>query len=287
MVKNRVIFFWLMIVVLVIVFFLVAALPELDLLAGTSIGRVDIEGAIYSSEDILDQLETMRRDDNIGAVILRVNSPGGGVGPSQEIYREVKRLRDEGKLVVVSMGAVAASGGYYVSAPANWIFSNPGTITGSVGVIAEYTNVDELMGKIGVKVLPIKSGRLKDTGSPFRDMDDGERVFLQGMVDEVYRQFLDDVIRERQLTEETVDLIKDGRVITGSQAVQMGLVDEIGNFRDAINYTAEQLGIPSPYRLVEKKPRRGLLDLIQGSAKEILPASIPGWGLRLSYLYVT
>jgi protease-4 len=269
------------------VFFVAVDPPSTGLFGRTKIGRVNIEGVIDRSEEIIDQMETFRRDDSVGAVILRVDSPGGGVGPSQEIYKEVAKLRDEGKLVVVSMGSVAASGGYYVSCPADYIFANPGTITGSIGVIAEFTNIEELLGKVGVKVRPFKSGKLKDVGSPFREMDEEERVFLQELISDTYASFLGDVVRERELTEQEVAVIRDGRILSGNQALKLGLIDDLGNFRDTIDYTAGKLGIDVPQHLTEHKEKKGLIDYLKEPAERILPPALRGqWGLRLSYLYV-
>lgn len=206
------------------------------------VGVVKVEGMILDSGKIIEQLGAFHEDSAIKAIVLRVDSPGGGVGPSQEIYDEVRRI-DADKPVVVSMGSVAASGGYYIAAPARRIFANPGTITGSIGVIMEFTNFEELLDKIGLRNQVIKSGKHKDIGSPVRPMTEEDRAILQALIDDVHAQFVESVATGRQLDVQTVRTLADGRIFTGRQARELGLVDELGNFDAAVRYAGELGGI--------------------------------------------
>jgi len=216
---------------------------------GEKIGVVEVKGVIEESGAIIDRILELRRDSTIKAVVLRVDSPGGGVGPSQEIYTEVQRLADE-KPVVVSMGSVAASGGYYISAPAQQIVANPGTITGSIGVIMEFTNYQELLEKIGLKSQVVKSGAHKDIGSPVRPMTPEDRQILQSLIDDVHSQFIAAVAEGRGLDVEKVRQLADGRIYTGRQAKEAGLVDSLGNMQDAIAIAAELAGIKGEPKVV-------------------------------------
>jgi protease-4 len=191
---------------------------------------------------------------------LRVDSPGGGVAASQEIFEAVKKAR-AAKKVVVSMGSVAASGGYYVSAPANLIVANPGTLTGSIGVLMEFVNVEELMGKIGVGVQTIKSKEHKDIGSPFRPMTDKEKGLLQSVIVDVYDQFVATVSTERGIPYDSVVAMADGRIFTGRMAKELGLVDTLGSFQEAVTITKELSGIAGEPRLVYPKKKRSLIDM--------------------------
>ncbi len=197
------------------------------------VGVVEVEGVIVDSKKIIEQLDDFHEDGSIKAIVLRINSPGGGVGPSQEIHDEVRRI-DADKPVVVSMGSVAASGGYYIAAPARVIFANPGTITGSIGVIMEFTNVQELLEKIGLHSQVVKSGKHKDIGSPVRPMTEEDRALLQALIDDVHTQFVDSVAAGRQLEVQKVRTFADGRIFTGRQARELGLVDELGGLEAAI-----------------------------------------------------
>ncbi|MEP7272796.1 MAG: signal peptide peptidase SppA, partial [Acidobacteriota bacterium] len=214
-------------------------------LGGDRIAVIPIEGVIDDNmaKRVSRHLKQYGEDRGIKAILLRINSPGGGVSASQEIHREVKRVRDEHKKkVVVSMGSVAASGGYYIACPADRIFANPGTVTGSIGVIAEWINIKELATWAKIKPEVFKSGEFKDTGSPTKDLTPREREYFQGMVNELYNQFVVAVTEGRQghkeLNEEGVRKLADGRVFTGQAAVENGLVDEIGNYEDAVRQTA-------------------------------------------------
>ncbi|HLC25488.1 MAG TPA: signal peptide peptidase SppA [bacterium] len=220
---------------------------------GDKIAIVSIRGTILDAEDTVDQLKRYAEDPTIKGIILRVDSPGGAVGPSQEIYTQVLKTRVAGKKVVVSMGSVAASGGYYVAAAADRIIANPGTLTGSIGVIFQFANVEDLMKKIGVKTVVIKSGQYKDVGSPMRALREDERRLLQGVIDDVYEQFVQAVAKGRKLPIEKVKEFADGRIFTGSQAKELGLVDKLGSLQDAIDDTARLVGISGKPRIVRER----------------------------------
>jgi len=207
-----------------------------------NVGVVEISGLISSSKEIIEDLNTFRNDAAIEAIVLRIDSPGGGVGPSQEIYREVMKTRLI-KKVVASLGAVAASGGYYSAAACDGIMANPGTITGSIGVIMEYANFKEIIKKIGLTPVVIKSGEYKDMGSPLRDLADTEKRLLQGVVDEIHSQFVKDVATGRNIEEEKVATLADGRIFTGARALDLQLVDRLGNLGDAIEWAGVLAGI--------------------------------------------
>jgi len=251
------------------VFFLVLAVTLASFLGqpasfalGNKIGIVEVYGVIADSKKIIEQLHEFRDNDNIKALVLRIDSPGGGVGPSQEIFDEVK-LVDAVKPVVVSMGSVAASGGYYIAAAAREIIANPGTITGSIGVIMEFANFQELLEKIGLDSVVVKSGTFKDIGSPTREMTTAERDLLQDLIDDVHSQFVASVAEGRHLDEETVRSFADGRIFSGRRAMELGLVDKMGNLEVAIRRAAELAGIEGEPGIVyppEKKPR--LIDLL-------------------------
>ncbi len=216
---------------------------------GDKIGYVTIAGPITASESIIDQIDRFKEDTSVKAIVLRVDSPGGGVSPSQEIFDEVKAAAAV-KPVVVSMGSVAASGGYYVAAPAQRILANPGTITGSIGVIMQFTNIEELLGKVGLKSQVVKSGSHKDIGSPVRPMSAEDRAILQSLIDDVYEQFVQAVAESRNMDPEKVRRLADGRIFTGRQALEAGLVDELGGYRDAIRVAAELAGIEGKPKVV-------------------------------------
>lgn len=232
---------------------------------GNKVGVIELRGAITDSKNTIEQLIVFATDDSIKAIVLRVDSPGGGVGPSQEIYSEVARITQD-KPIIVSMGSVAASGGYYVAAPANKIYANPGTITGSIGVIMEFTNVLDLMDKIGLKTRVVKSGTHKDIGSSVRDMTSEEQALLQGLIDDVHSQFVAAVSEGRDLSEGEVRKLADGRIFTGRQALQVGLIDELGGLRVAITEAARQGGIVGEPNIVyPEEPSVSLIDYFVGT----------------------
>ena len=209
---------------------------------GDKVAVVDIAGVITDPYEVNKTLRELGERDDVKAVVIRIESPGGAVGPSQEIHREIQRLKEK-KTVVASMGAVAASGGYYAAVAANRIMANPGTITGSIGVIVEFINAEGLLGKIGLKGYVVKSGEFKDVGSPFREMKDKEKELIQSLINDVNGQFIKAVAEGRGLKIEEVEKIADGRIFSGSQAKELKLVDEFGGLSDAITLGARLAGI--------------------------------------------
>jgi len=276
--------------VLAVLFFLVtyitSTLGSGGGLFDNRIALIKIEGVIIDSTETIEELRRYKDNSGIKAIILRINSPGGGVVPSQEIYEEVKKIREEGKKkVVVSMGTVAASGGYYIASASNRIVANPGTLTGSIGVIMELANVEGLFKKIGVESVVIKSGRNKDVGSPFRQMLPEERATLQRLMDDVHTQFIQAVAAGRGLAEDRVRVLADGSVFTGREAKELGLVDEIGNFQDTVRITADIVGIEGEPRIVESRKRGSFLDLLRNEFLGSLPSMrLPETGVSIKYL---
>lgn len=220
------------------------------------LGYVTVEGTITDSKETVRQLQSLAKNPGVKGVLIRVETPGGVVTAAHEIYSEIKRVKEQGKPVVVSMGTLAASGGYYVSVPADVIVANPGTLTGSIGVIMELPIVRGLLEKLGMKVEVVKSREAKDIGSPFREMTDADRRLLQGVVNDVYAQFLEVVSTERKIPIDSLEKIADGRILTGRQAKQFGLVDTLGTLEDARRILAQRCGIKGEPKWV--KPRPGL-----------------------------
>jgi protease-4 len=243
---------------------------------GPKIGVVELTGTITDSKDLVGQLHELRKDDSIKAIVLRIDSPGGAVAPSQEIYRAVLRTKKD-KKVVCSMGTVAASGGFYVASACDKIYASPGTITGSIGVISEFPHVSQLMALAKIDVDTIKSGAMKDSGSPLREMTDSERKFFQGFVNGVYEQFLDDVSTARKIPKETLRPLADGRILTGQQALEHHLVDELGNLEDAIEGAAKLAGAKGePVPVFQKKPRGSLVgEMLRGAVEGAVEAARP------------
>jgi protease-4 len=225
---------------------------------GTRIGVVSIEGVISSelTERTVRQLTKYGDDTTIKAIILRIDSPGGGVASSQEIYEEVRRIRSGGKLVVASMGSVAASGGYYVACVADRIFANAGTVTGSIGVIVQLASVSELLHKVGIESSVITSGPFKDSGNPTRPIRPEERQVFQALIDDVYHQFIEAVAQGRNMPLDEVRQAADGRIYTGRQAKDLRLVDELGSLHDAITYAASRIGSVGKPKLVQEGKER-------------------------------
>lgn len=220
-----------------------------------NVGVVEIVGVIASSKEVSRQIKLFREDPAIKAIVLRIDSPGGGVGPSQEIYREIIKAK-EVKKIIASLGSVAASGGYYAASAADAIVANPGTITGSIGVIMEYANFQKIMEKIGLTPVVIKSGEFKDMGSPVREITPKEMVILQGVADEVHHQFVRDVAAGRSLGQDQVEKLADGRIYTGEKALELNLVDRLGNFEDAVAWGAEMADIKEKVVPVYPKEKR-------------------------------
>ncbi len=209
---------------------------------GEKVGIIEIKGVISDSKDIIAHLKQFREDDSIKSIVLRIDSPGGGVGPSQEIFREVRKTIGQ-KKVITSMGTIAASGGYYVAAGTDGIVANPGTITGSIGVIMGFTNFEELIKKIGLVPIVIKSGKYKDTGSPVRQMTEDEEKILQNFVQRIHMQFVKAIAEGRKMDAGKVKSIADGRIFSGEEAKDLGLVDRLGNLDDAIEWAGRLGGI--------------------------------------------
>jgi len=251
---------------------------------GERVAIIRIEGVITDSRETIEELRRFRDNPSIKAVVLRIDSPGGGVVPSQEIHTEVLKARKGGRLkVVASMGNLAASGGYYIAAATDKIVANPGTLTGSIGVIMELANVQGLLEKVGVQSVVIKSGRYKDLASPFRAMSKEDRVLLQHVLDDVHDQFIQAVAAGRALNVEEVRPLADGRIFTGRQARTAKLVDELGDLQDAIKLAARMVGIEGEPRVVEPRKRFSLRDLLENSFLGRVAPVMPS-GINLKYL---
>jgi len=250
---------------MLIIFFLVAFLIAVLLTgeegitdSGMKIGVIAIEGVISSelAERTVRQLTKYGDDTSIKAIVLRIDSPGGGVASSQEIYEEIRRVRSGGKLVVASMGSVAASGGYYIACVTDRIFANAGTVTGSIGVIVQLANASELLHKIGIESTVITSGPYKDSGNPTRTLRPEERLVFQALVDDVYQQFIEAVAQGRNLPLDEIRQAADGRIYTGRQAKDLRLIDELGSLHDAITYAASTIGTVGKPKLVQEGKER-------------------------------
>lgn len=236
--------------------------------AADRVAVVAVEGLIADSRRVLEQIERYRTDRSVKALVLRIESPGGGVAPSQEIYGGILKFRrTAGKPVVASMGRVAASGGYYIAAAADHIVANPGSITGSIGVIMQLPNVSGLLLKVGVRTIIIKSGEFKDLGGAVRDLTDAERKILQDLLDDVHAQFIDAVAAGRKMDRARVVALADGRVFTGRQAMAAGLVDELGDLRDAIAHAGKLAGLAEPPAVIQERRPWSLWDLVAGLAE--------------------
>lgn len=244
---------------------LIARIP-----VGNRIAVIKVEGAIIDADPIVEKIEKASKDKSIKALVLRVDSPGGSVGASQEIYRAVERFKESKKPVVVSMGNVAASGGYYISAPADYIFANPGTITGSIGVVVQHADLRELLNRIGIRTTTIKTGKFKDILSPFRELTEEEKKYIGGIIEDSYNQFLSAIIKYRsgKISEEKLKSIADGRIMTGLMAKEVGLVDGLGNLEDAIE-KAKELAKVKEARVFYMEEKRGLLRRLLGNDVEL------------------
>ena len=240
--------------------------------SGNQVASLELEGIIADSGDFLDQLKEYGNRSGVKSVVVRINSPGGGVAASQEIYEAIKKFRSEtDKKVVVSMSSVAASGGYYIACGADKIFANPGTVTGSIGVIAEWYNYGDLLRWAKMQNVVIKSGDFKDAGSATRPLTDEERAYFQSLIGDMYDQFVAAVAESRNLQKDQVRKLADGRVYTGQQALKYGLVDELGTLQDAIDAAAKLGGIDgSPVILKPTKRRLSLLDFLLGYSRSAL-----------------
>lgn len=250
----------------------------LALLAGDGIGILQIEGAIDDSNEILREFKRFQESPWIKAVVVRIDTPGGAVAPTQEIFEEMQKAKKK-KPLIASMGSMATSGGYYIASACDKIVANPGTLTGSIGVIMQFNNVEELMKKIGVKGLNIKSGVNKDIGSPFQPLSAEGREILQSLVDNVHGQFVSAVAGGRGLDEDKVRRLADGRVYSGAQAKELGLIDQFGNLEDAIELAGKRAGIGANpavyYSRVEQE--RWWEKLFFGMFGKTLPLNQRGW----------
>lgn len=243
-------------------------------LFGDKIAVVELKGVILDPEQVVKDLKKFGEDDSVKAVILHINTPGGGAAASQEIYEAVKRVRDEKKKrVVASIETVGASGGYYVAMGANKIYANPAAIVGSIGVIAQWVNYGELLRWAKLKDVTMKAGELKDTGSPTREMTPEERKYLQGLIDDMHAQFIAAVAEGRKMKVEEITPLASGRVWTGLQAKPLKLVDEVGDFQKAVEDTAKDVGIKGEPQLVRaQRERRTLLDLMFEDLSDVIPS---------------
>jgi protease IV len=241
---------------------------------GPKIGVVELDGVIFSPKAIVPQLKKFADDDSVKAIILHVNSPGGGVAASEEIYREVKRIRDEKKKrIVASIETVGASGAYYVSSATNKIYADKGSIVGSIGVIAEWVNYGDLMRWAKLEPITMKAGEFKDTGSPTREMTPAERAYMQSLIDNMHTQFIQAVADGRHAKEADIRAIADGKVWTGEQAASLKLVDQIADFEGAVKDTARAVNISGEPNLVwPPKEKRTGLDLLFGDVSDYLPS---------------
>jgi len=253
--------------------------------SGEKVGVVEITGVILDSKDIIENIKMFREDKDVKAIVLRIESPGGGVGPSQEIFHEVRKTIKK-KKVVTSMGAVAASGGYYIAAGTNGIVANPGTITGSIGVIMGYTNFQEIFRKIGLTPVVIKSGEFKDIGSPVREMTEKEKKILQNFVDRIHRQFVNDASKGRGIDPEKMMALADGRIFSGEEAKELGLVDRFGNLEDAVEWAGRLSGIKGKVSTVypEEKGIPMLKELMDSSVNQLIERALRSQ-ISAGYLY--
>ncbi len=252
---------------------------------GEKVGVIEISGVIADSKNVLNYLKRFREDNAIKAIVVRVDSPGGAVGPSQEIFREIRKTSAT-KKVVASMGTIATSGGYYIAAGANGIVANPGTITGSIGVIMGFTNYEELLHKIGLVPIVVKSGEYKDIGSPVRKMKPEERKILQEFAKKIHRQFIEDIVDGRKMDMEKVESLADGRIFTGKESKKLGLVDRLGNLEDAIEWAGRLGGIKGKIATVYAKEKKfSFLRYITDSSAGTLLNHILNPKLSADYIY--
>ncbi|MBM4129259.1 MAG: signal peptide peptidase SppA [Nitrospira sp.] len=270
--------FSLLVIVSILIVMFMSEVP-----VGDRVALIRIDGLITDSKETIDELKKYTKDPSVKAIVLRINSPGGAVAPAQEIYEEVKKAAAK-KKVLVSMGAVAASGGYYIASPSTKIIANAGTLTGSIGVIMEIPNIEGLLHKLGIKTEVVKTGKYKDIASIFRGIKKENREILQGVLDNIHEQFIKAVAEGRNMRIEEVKKIADGRVFTGEQALKVGLIDEIGNLEDTIEAAAKLAGIKGEPVVISKKERLTITDLLRGNiAKEITEMF---YTLKVQYLFI-
>ncbi len=229
---------------------------KIKITSNNAIGVIKLNGIIRDSSTLIENLKDFTENEKIKAIILKINSPGGAVVPSQEIYKEILRLRKK-KKIYAYIQSLGASGAYYIASATNKIFANPGSIIGSIGVIIEFTNIKELLKKIGIEGITIKSGKFKDVGNPAREMTDEEKEYLKNLVMNVYNQFIKDVANARKIPLEKLKKIADGRVFTGEEGLKLGLIDKLGNFDDLIDFVKKECKIKGKTEIVypiEKRP---------------------------------
>lgn len=258
---------------------------ETGLVDKPGVGLVEVKGMILDSRETVRQLRYFLKKDTIKAVVLRVDSPGGVVAPSQEISDEVRKFALK-KKIVVSMGSLAASGGYYISAPATLIYANPGTITASIGVILKLSNIEALMDKIGIKSYTLKTGKYKDSGSPLRKFSADDRAMLQAVIDNTHEQFIQAVARGRKLPVEDIRKIADGRILSGEQALGLKLVDRLGTLQDAIEEAGRLAGISGEPEVIQPpKKKLNYLDLLVDGMEEKFDGTLRSamGGMKLMY----
>jgi protease-4 len=280
--------FWMILAALVLFMIGKSILPELLEAGKEGVAIVRVEGPILDSYQTVEELKTFADDPLVKAIVIRIDSPGGGVAPSQEIYNAVKRVRRENnKTVVASMGTVAASGGYYIAVATDRILANPGTLTGSIGVIMQMANFQELLEKIGVKSVVVKTGKFKDLGSPFRPMVEEERQLLESVMNDTLSQFIEAVADGRSMDAAEVEQLADGRVFTGRQARSVLLIDEIGDLQDAIKLAGELGGIEGTPRVLETTKPFSFQELLEstflGGIRSLAPSRFSS---PLLYLWV-
>ncbi|MBL7031694.1 MAG: signal peptide peptidase SppA [Nitrospira sp.] len=278
---KKVLIFFLIVFVVIAALSLVTTFKD-KVSLGDKVALVRVTGIILDSTDVIAELKEHAKDRSIKAIVLRVDSPGGGVAPSQEIYEELLKIKGK-KKIVVSMGSVAASGGYYISAPADRIVANPGTLTGSIGVIMEIPNVSNLMDKIGVETQVIKSGKHKDMASVFKSLTQEEKNILQAVLDDVHDQFIEAVSEARGMEYEVVKELSDGRIFTGRMAKELGLVDELANLEDAIMLAGKLTGIKGEPTVVYKEEEFSFIDMLRGEIPKNLMGNVFS-GISLKYL---
>jgi protease-4 len=277
--------FWLFAAVIGTVVLMNLFFPDIDLSTEDRIALIRVEGVIVDSQATVGELKRFSENPSVKAIVLRIDTPGGGVVPSQEIYDAIKRVRNKNnKAVIASMGSVAASGGYYIAAATDRIVANPGTLTGSIGVIMETANVEGLLQKIGVEGVVIKSGKYKDVGSPLRKMSAEERGLLQAVMDDVHKQFIEAVAEGRSMELRAAQVLADGRIFTGRQAKEAKLVDELGDLEDAIQLAADVVGIEGEPKVVEPRRRFSIRELLDSKLSMIFPKLDVQPGVSLKYL---
>jgi protease-4 len=242
---------------------------------GPRVAIVELEGVIAEVDDLVREVRSHRENPQVKAVVMRINSPGGVVGPTQELHQALLRVREAGKPVVASLGSVAASGGYYTAVAADRIYANPGTLTGSIGVVMQMANLQDLFKKVGVDYVVVKAGHYKDLGNFARSMTPDERRVLQGLLDDVHAQFIDAVAQGRKLDRTEVVKFADGRVFSGVQARDLKMVDVLGSLEDAVNEAAKLAGLPVPPAVIRPSKRFSVFDLLRSH----LGLPLPGLGV--------